>query len=762
MLIAHDLDTAEKYAETVEELYLSGSDLVEWPRFIQHMPNLRVLDISNNRIRATHLKFSGMDQLRFLSLASMGLAGLPPELLTLESLENLRVSHNDFYWLPDTLADLKGLRVLEATHCLIDSFPVSLCQFPNLETLNLSNNELSSLPPAISGLRQLNFLNISNNKIFRLPSELALLPKLNEVLLEYNNLDLIFNLDIAEDLSRFLKQTANGKLSPEKRQIFMEVVTGQLPALAGRSAKEVVQALDAPYAEVRKRAPEVLYPALPDPFADGSPKSVCMLGQFPGLHKTKATRQLKSMQIEVSSKPHGDNCVVIAGDRPGKRLAVAFELGCKVGVESHLADFLAHQEGQYLSAGKGSGSPMVANILQMLRTGNPETLQLALNLMASGGIPKDVISELVGLSMFDRKNKFVVGEFLETHGSKRINRYLKTIPEVVKSNGGINLSAAKDALEMILRHPELDRVVLLRHAVKGVGMDQFGFAEVLELPEPLQKDLLPLMMTGETLSFFGMKLPRFPRACIQLPGLTNLILDRNKIEDLPADISQMVQLNSLSLSSNHIQVLPQSFCDLPALATLHLQDNRLHELPEAIGKMKSLQSLVLANNPLKKLPKSLAEADTLRYLNLSQVFRDGVPEMISQIDGLESVNLEDCGITNLDDWHPTWQNMNSLALPHNPLERIPEWVGEQRNLRLLDFSHCPANRLPESLRGMQQLEYLGLPMAKNLDWDQVDQILRSIPSLIKVYYDRSANPGMVSKLSRGRRGIRFDGYKLKK
>jgi Leucine-rich repeat (LRR) protein len=762
MLVASDLITAKKHADTVEELHLSGAGLVELPPYVFDMPKLRVLDISNNQIPESELRLGGMTQLRFLSLEKMGLRKLPADVFALESLENLRISQNDLYFLPDDLAELKSLRVLEAGRCNLDSYPVSLCQFPALESLHLSGNELTFIPSAIKGLHRLSFLNISDNKIFRLPSELALLSKLKDVLLDNNKLQLGYDSALADDLRRFLAQTADGKLSPDRRQVFLEVLLSDMSSLIKRPAADVLQALDAPQAEVRNRASEVLYPVLSDPFSDSTPASICLLGRMPGLHKSRITQKLRELGIVLRSKPLGDSCVVIAGERPGKRLATAFERGCKVGVEGHLADFLAHEDGQYLSAGKGSENPMVGNVLQMLRSGNIESIQLALTLMEAGGIPGDALSELVGLSLFGRGNKTVVREFLQVHGSKRINHYLEVMRRTASPADGKMKFHEQEMLEMTLRHPELDRRIVLRHALQGGQTDQLGYAQLLEMPDPVQEELMPLLLSGHVLSFFMMGLRRFPQTCMTLPGLRSLILGRNEIEELPPDIGQMKNLQSLNLSENHLRELPESFCELSALESLTLDGNRFHEFPEAFGQMKSLENLVLANNPLERLPEAFTQSDTLKYLNLSQAFRGDVPEMVSRIPGLVSLNLEDCGIEDLDEWKPVWHRMESLVLPHNPLEHIPEWIGELKQLHSLDLSHCPANRLPESLRGADLLEQIGLPIAKNLDWDQVGEILNALPKLKRVYYDRSASPGIISSLARRRRHVQFKGYQLKK
>lgn len=758
MLIAHDLETAENHAETVEELYLSGASITELPQFVFQMPKLRVLDISANYISESNLRLSELPQLKFLSLERMDLRRVPAGLFALEGLENLRLNKNDLWGLPNELVELKSLRVLEAAHCTLKSFPESLCQLQHLESLKLCNNGLTSLPEAIAGLRSLKFLNISDNQIFRLPSELALLTELSNVMLENNDLQLGYDAGIAQDFSRFLKQTANGKLPAHERQVLAEVMLGNLDTLAQREPMEVLQALDTTFSEVRKWAPEALYPALPDPFVDGPPETICMLGQFPGLHKTKVTQQLKAMRIKVSSKPRGKNCVVIAGDRPGKRIATALKRGCKIGVEGHLSDFLAREEGQYLAAGKGGNNLMVANVLQMLRSGNTETVRLALNLMAGGGIPKDVHSDLAGLSLFGRDSIDPVTDFLAEHGPKRLHRFLemvkKTVPDM---DGSVELDES-EALKMVLRHPEIDRVVLLRHAIKGGKTYQLGFSEVLDLPVPLQKEMLTEILNHGALEFNNIGLRHFPPAFINLSGLKSLSLDGNNIEELPSDIGMMKSLCSLSLSGNHLRELPESFYNLDQLDNLNLGDNRFHEVSDALGKMKSLQNLMLHTNPLDRLPESFTEQNQLKFLDLRSAFRNGVPELVSHIKGITMLGMEDCGIENLDHWRPTWEKIVWLSLDQNPLSTIPEWIGDHQSLVTLSLNECPANRLPKSIRGAKNLATLGLPAARHLDWIQVCEIIDSLPKLEVVYYDSSADPGTISYLTKGRSQISFYSY----
>ena len=71
----------------------------------------------------------------------------------------------------------------------------------------------------------------------------------------------------------------------------------------------------------------------------------------------------------------------------------------------------------------------------------------------------------------------------------------------------------------------------------------------------------------------------------KLTSLTTLILDNNRLMELPDDFvcSLPKSLESLSLNRNDFHYLPDALCDLPQLMDLSAEYNPLKELPEDVS-----------------------------------------------------------------------------------------------------------------------------------------------------------------------------------
>jgi hypothetical protein len=90
----------------------------------------------------------------------------------------------------------------------------------------------------------------------------------------------------------------------------------------------------------------------------------------------------------------------------------------------------------------------------------------------------------------------------------------------------------------------------------------------------------------------------FPRSITSLKKLQVLLLWSNSISKIPADIRNLEALTMLDLGSNNIDSLPTELFDLPQLHELRLQGNRISAFPVAINPKCALQDLYLGDNTI--------------------------------------------------------------------------------------------------------------------------------------------------------------------
>ena len=90
--------------------------------------------------------------------------------------------------------------------------------------------------------------------------------------------------------------------------------------------------------------------------------------------------------------------------------------------------------------------------------------------------------------------------------------------------------------------------------------------------------------------------------------MTDFSLSRNKITQLPAEISKLINLTSLILYSNELTEFPAKITKLANLTSLILYSNQLTTLPNEINHLTKLAQLVLPDNSLSNAEKEKIKA----------------------------------------------------------------------------------------------------------------------------------------------------------
>ncbi|XP_011351004.1 leucine-rich repeat protein 1 isoform X2 [Ooceraea biroi] len=146
--------TLEGFPLTTEELFLTALGIRSFDRQILRLENLRVLDLSDNK-----------------------LSFLPKELGTLPHLQHLVLAQNQFgksprfkwAWL-ESDAIKNNLRILDISHNFLTELPIQIGQLNALINLKACENTLLCLPGNIGTLSSLEYLDVSRNKLLCLPA----------------------------------------------------------------------------------------------------------------------------------------------------------------------------------------------------------------------------------------------------------------------------------------------------------------------------------------------------------------------------------------------------------------------------------------------------------------------------------------------------------------------------------------------------------------------------------------------------------------
>ncbi|CAF90444.1 unnamed protein product [Tetraodon nigroviridis] len=161
-------------------------------------------------------------------------------------------------------------------------------------------------------------------------------------------------------------------------------------------------------------------------------------------------------------------------------------------------------------------------------------------------------------------------------------------------------------------------------------------------------------------------------------------LSRNRLCELPQELSHFLSLESLSLYHNGMRSLSPGLSNLQALTYLNLSRNLLSSLPPAVFQLPFLRVLIISNNKLCSLSASIYALSHLRQLDVSCNELQSLPAELGQLERLRDLNLR-----------------------RNQLTSLPEEISELPLVRL-DASCNGISRVPLCYRRLRQLQSLSL------------------------------------------------------
>lgn len=126
---------------------------------------------------------------------------------------------------------------------------------------------------------------------------------------------------------------------------------------------------------------------------------------------------------------------------------------------------------------------------------------------------------------------------------------------------------------------------------------------------------------------------------IQLQLLKTLILNNNRIEYLPNEISSLVKLETLNISENQLRTLPNTISQLKMLKQINLSKNNLPEIPIELCQLKQLNFLDLSSNKITQIKDYIQELMCVE-LNLNENQIKSISSNIAKCSRLKVVRLE--------------------------------------------------------------------------------------------------------------------------
>ncbi|KAG7381536.1 hypothetical protein PHYPSEUDO_005954 [Phytophthora pseudosyringae] len=220
------------------------------------------------------------------------------------------------------------------------------------------------------------------------------------------------------------------------------------------------------------------------------------------------------------------------------------------------------------------------------------------------------------------------------------------------------------------------------------------------IPSGIQ-DLLHL----EELDVSHNELTRLPSCLQTTTTLTSIRASHNLIQTFSPKLWKLRQLRHLDLSHNRLKELPYVEGDLKllretrewqvgvgllvGLEVLLLNDNRLVEVPKSIEKCSELKLLDLSSNQLASLSDEIPALMSLERMLLHHNVLRALPEAIGNLEKLQELDLAHNCLLTLPESVGALHKLETLKLFANQLRLLPKEFGALSQLRHLDLDNNP-------------------------------------------------------------------------
>lgn len=169
---------------------------------------------------------------------------------------------------------------------------------------------------------------------------------------------------------------------------------------------------------------------------------------------------------------------------------------------------------------------------------------------------------------------------------------------------------------------------------------------------------------------------------------------RNKIKEIPPQISNIKRLSKLNLENNEIEKISEELSSLPRLKTLNLANNQIKELSEKIANMEGLIELNISNNPFDMLPPEIVARgiESIRNFFRELKEQDFIYEVKLLIVGegrvgktcLSRALVEENYILD-DEISTEGININRWVIPKDTIRKINPKIERDLQINIWDF-----------------------------------------------------------------------------
>jgi len=188
------------------------------------------------------------------------------------------------------------------------------------------------------------------------------------------------------------------------------------------------------------------------------------------------------------------------------------------------------------------------------------------------------------------------------------------------------------------------------------------------------------------------KIQKVPDAISYFTSLKKLSLNYNEISEVSKNIGALAQLEEMSFYHNKLKSIPSGIYDLSSLKTIDLYYNELERIDPEISKLKNLEILYLSNNQLVSIPDNIHELANLRELYVSNNKLFMLPESLGALKKLTILRVNDNKLSEFPDFIFDLPVIENIDISANNISIIPSKVTELPKLNLFVIVDNPVNK----------------------------------------------------------------------
>lgn len=534
----------------LKHISLRHNNLKQLPVVLRELDKLKTLILSNNRFLAStkweHLsKMEGL-QVLDLSYSLQNLSILPQEVGQLRNLRELNISGNKLKKLPKSL---KNLTKLEQLHCELndfDSFPSVIIELPNLKNLQISAKSLEGLPEEVLQLQHIENLKFTAKSSSKTPYIFPFERLLKNIKTHQFNTELqIFFLDVIRG-SLLIKDLSNQQL--------LRLLNCAIPEYINQALEEV---------DLRIKANKLSTFSFPK-----ANDRLVIKGKTKGKVSELKSRVSKNA-IRTGVKINASTTHVLIGSMPGDIYPKVEQYNIALITEQSLVKHLNQLERPYLLESKEVTD--LYNIRQLLHSGQAENVLLALEMLKSGGVPEELLTELFLIYKLTRvqKIKRVVYQIVGQYAPLSFVTALKSRKPIDSS---ISAIVQSNNLEYYCQIGSLDKRYIAFYLLKK---GDFGHLFALFNLETKDKiDYFKQALQDGHLSLSNLELTELPHDLGKIKGLTHLDISYNKFLTVPKQLFDCSELKNLYIRGLHeIHKNPDDLWKIPNLEVIYVGYN---------------------------------------------------------------------------------------------------------------------------------------------------------------------------------------------